>query len=478
VFISLAQLMVALDATVINIALPSAQHSLHISDAGRQWVVTAYTLSFGGLLLLGGRLADTLGRKRTFLVGLIGFAAASAAGGVAPSFAPLLAARAVQGAFAALLAPTVLSLLALSFTEAKERARAFAIFGAIAGTGGALGLLLGGVLTEYAQWRWCLFINVPVAAIAFIGGAVVLPDAGAAHRVPLDVRGALLATSGLVAIVYGLSQAASKGWGALAVAGSLIAGVVLIGGFVIAERRTDAPLLPLRLLADRDRAGSVLTMALTVIGMYGLFLLLTYYLQVVRAYSPARAGVAFLPLSVSVMVSSTVLARRLLPRVRPATLVVPGLLVAAAGLGLLTRIGLHSSYLWPVLPGEVLLGAGMGCVFVPAISSATSGVGPRDAGIASAIANTAQQFGASVGTALLNTVAAGATAGYLAARGQARAAVPAGLVHGYAVAAGWAAAILAAAAVMAAVLIRSGPPAPAGSPHPTPDATTDAAKPT
>src|SRR6266516_4765636 len=380
VFISIAQLMVALDATIINIALPSAQHALHISDAERQWVITAYTLAFGGLLLLGGRLADGFGRKRTFAVGLAGFAVASAAGGAAPGFGALLAARAAQGAFAALLAPTVLSLLALTFTEPRERAKAFAVFGAIAGTGGAAGLLLGGILTEYVQWRWCLLVNVPVAVAALVGGCLLLPNVPAHKPSRLDAPGALLVTAGLVA----------------------------------------------------------------------------------QHYSPARAGVAFLPMSAAVFFSSTVVARKLLPRVPPRLLAVPGLLVAAAGMATLTQLHVHSSYLTHVLPAVLLVGFGIGCVFVPVISTATSGVGPRDAGVASATANTAQQVGASVGTALLNTIAASVTATYLASRAHSHATAAAGLVHGYATASAWTAGILVAAAAVAGLLINVGKPSRAG----------------
>jgi len=467
-FVSLAQLMVALDATVINIALPSAQRSLHITDPQRQWVITAYTLAFGSLLLLGGQLADTLGRKRTFLAGLAGFAAASAAGGAAPDFAVLVAARAVQGAFAALLAPTVLSLLALMFTEAIQRAKAFAVFGAIAGTGGAVGLLLGGVLTEDASWRWCLFVNLPVAAVALAGGWIFLPAVRGRQASPgarFDVPGTVTVIGGLVALVYGFSQASSQGWGSAQVVASLAVGLVLIAAFVVVESRVASPLLPLRIVADRNRGGSYLTVALAVIGMYGLFLLLSYYFQAVMGYSPARAGVAFLPMSAAVLVGSTVVARKLLPLVRPRLLIVPGLLVAAAGMASLTRLGIGSGYLAHVLPGELLLGLGMGCVFVPAISIATSGVGPTEAGVASAIANTAQQVGASLGVALLNTVASSATAAYLAAGAHGPAGLAQGLVHGYTTAAAWAAGTLVAAAVLAGILINAAKPA-AGTARP------------
>jgi EmrB/QacA subfamily drug resistance transporter len=457
--ISIAQLMVALDATVINIALPSAQRALAISDPQRQWVVTAYTLAFGGLVILGGRVADTIGRKRAFLIGLAGFAAASAAGGAAPTFGALIAARAVQGACAALLAPTALSLLAVTFTEARERAKAFAVFGAIAGMGGALGLLLGGVLTAYLQWRWCLFVNVPVAIGALLAGRRTLP-ALPALRTRLDLPGAALVTTGLVAVVYGLSSAASRGWSAAVTLGALAAGLTLIGAFVVTQGRVASPLLPLRILTNRNRAGCYLGIGLSVVAMYGLFLLLTYDFQVVLGYSPLRAGLAFLPLSAAVLTSSTLISQVLLPRVPARLLMAPGLLLGAVGMATLTVLHIGDSYGLHVLPAEILLGLGMGAVFVPAFSTATLGVGPREAGIASAVAGTAQQIGASVGTALLNTVAAAATTAYLIARPAAD--LAAALVHGYGVAAGWAAAVLAIAAVLTGLLVTAGPPEPHG----------------
>jgi EmrB/QacA subfamily drug resistance transporter len=465
VCISVAQLMVALDATVINIALPSAQRGLHISVPERQWVVTAYTLAFGGLLLLGGRLADTFGRRRTFLIGLAGFASASAAGGSAQSFGWLLAARGAQGAFAALLAPTALSLLAITFVEARERAKAFAVFGAIAGTGGALGLLLGGVLTEYVEWRWCLFINVPIALAAFVAGRRVLPVVPGRKKSRLDVPGALLVTGGLISVVYGLSVAATKGWSSAVTLAALSLGAVLLVGFVAFEATTADPLLPLRIPGDRNRGGASLAVGLSVVALYGLFLLLTYDFQVVLGYSPAKAGLAFLPMSAAVMISSTTISRALLPRVAPRALMVPGLLLGAAGMAILTQLQPGGAYTAYALPAEILLGLGMGAVFVPAFSTATAGVDQREAGVASAVANTAQQMGASLGTALLNTVAATATATYLAAHvlgsgPRSAETIRAGLVHGYATAAGWAAVILVVAAMIVGLLVKAPRPAP------------------
>jgi EmrB/QacA subfamily drug resistance transporter len=458
VCISAAQMMVALDATIINIALPSAQRALGISDSERQWVVTAYTLAFGGLLLLGGRLADTFGRRRTFLVGLVGFAGASAAGGAAPTFGALLAARAAQGAFAALLAPTALSLLALTFTEARERAKAFAVFGAIAGTGGAVGLLLGGILTEYLQWRWCLFVNIPIALVALAMGRRVLPEVPAQRGSGFDLPGVLLVTTGLVALVYGLSAVATRGWSSSVTLGAVGLALGLLGTFLVVESRASNPLLPLHIVGDRNRGGSYLAIGLSVIAMYGLFLLLTYDFQVVLGYSPARAGVAFLPLSAAVLVSSTTVSRALLPKVPPRALIVPGLLVGAAGMATLGALHVGASYVSHVLPAEVLLGFGMGAVFVPAFSIATSGVGPRDAGVASAVANTAQQIGASLGTALLNSIAATATAVYVATHRHSGLRRGAALVHGYATASRWAAVILGIAALVTGLLVNAGRP--------------------
>jgi EmrB/QacA subfamily drug resistance transporter len=458
VIVALAQLMIALDATIVNIALPSAQQALHISDANRQLVITAYTLAFGGLLLLGGRIADYLGRKRAFLTGLIGFAAASALGGAATNLGMLLAGRALQGAFAAVLAPTALSLLAVTFTEPAERAKAFAVYGAIAGSGGAAGLLLGGVVTEYLAWRWCLYVNVPIAAAAVAGGWATLPGLRPASRPRLDIPGVLLATGSLAAVVYACSQAVSHGWAARPVVGLFAAGALLLILFVVQESRSANPLLPLHIVVSRNRGGAYLATALAVVGMFGMFLVLTYYFQVVLRYSPVQAGLAFLPMTASVMASSTGIASRLLPRVPPRALIAPGLLIGAAALAWLTQLHPGSAYLTHALPAEVLAGLGMGLAFVPVFSLATQGVAPRETGIASAMVNTANQVGGSIGTAVLNTIAASATAGYLAAHAGGAAAAAQGLVHGFSVAIGWGAGILAAAALIAAVMIDAGRP--------------------
>jgi EmrB/QacA subfamily drug resistance transporter len=457
-FIALAQLMVALDATVVNIALPSAQAALRFADGDRQWVISAYTLAFGGLLLLGGRIADSasVGRRRALLTGLVGFGVASAISGSASTLGMLLGARALQGAFAALLAPSALSLLAVMFTEPHERAKAFGIYGAIAASGGAIGLLLGGLLTQYLDWRWCLYVNVPIALVAALGARTVLAESprahGQVHAQGFDIVGLLLGSGGLVALVSGCAQAAAQGWGAPLVLILLASGVVALGLFVRQEAHARAPLLPLRIVLDRQRGGAYLSALLAVAAMFGAFLFLTYELQVVLGFAPFQAGLAFLPMSASTFVVAIVLAPRLLPRVSPRVLLVPGFLIAAAGMLTLTQLQAGSAYLTGVLPAEILLGLGIASVMVPAASLATGGVDPRDAGIASATLNSAQQVGASLGTALLNTLAASVTAAYLTAH--ASAARADGLVHGYAAAAGLGALLLLAGAVISASLGR------------------------
>lgn len=464
VFIALAQLMVALDATIVSIALPTAQASLHFSVADRQWVITAYTMAFGGLLLLGGRVADRFGRTRVFVIGLAGFAAASAAGGAAPDFGVLIGARALQGALAALLTPTALSLLAVTFTEPRERATAFAVYGGIAGSGAAIGLLLGGALTQYLSWRWCLYVNAPVAVIAALGAWKLIPSLSpSGQRSRFDIPGVLLATGGLVALVYGCTEAVSQGWGSSLVDALLVGGGVLLAAFVLRESRTRAPLLPLWVVLDRTRGGSYLSVLLAMAGLFGAFLFITYYLQVVLGYSPLLAGLSFLPISVASQLGSWLVARRLMPRVAPRVLVAPGLLVAAAGMALLTQLSVGSDYLTHVLPAEALLGFGTACAMVPAFSNATLGVEPRFAGVAAATVSAAQQVGASIGTALLNTVAAAATATYFASHPAGRLAGAAGLVHGYSTATAWGAGILVLGALLAATLINAGSPAAQGA---------------
>ncbi|MDX2563894.1 MFS transporter [Streptomyces sp. TX20-6-3] len=466
VFIALAQLMVVLDATIVNIALPSAQQDLGISDGNRQWVITAYALAFGGLLLFGGRIADLWGRKRTFVVGLIGFALASALGGAATGEAMMLGARALQGAFGALLAPAALSLLAVTFTDAKERAKAFGIYGAIAGGGGAVGLILGGFLTEYLNWRWTFFVNIPFAIVAAVGAYLVIREpAGSRNRSTLDIPGVILSTLGLVALVYGFTRAESEGWSDAGTIGMFVSSVVLLAAFVLTEAKVKSPLLPLRVLTDRNRGGVYLSLGLAVIAMFGLFLFLTYYLQVVKGYSPVMTGFAFLPMIAGMIIGSTQIGTRLMTRVPPRLLMAPGFLTAGVGMLLLTQLEIGTSYAGLILPAQLLLGLGMGTAFMPAMSLATHGVDPRDAGVASAMVNTSQQVGGAIGTALLNTIAASATTAYLTDNA-AGATTPAaqkllqlqGMVEGYTAAIWWAVGILAASAVIAFTLINTGKP--------------------
>ncbi len=465
--LGLAQLMVVLDATIVNIALPSAQADLGFSDESRQWIVTAYALAFGSLLLLGGRIGDLFGRKWVFITGLIGFAVASAIGGAAQSFGMLVGARAAQGVFGAMLAPAALSLLTTTFTDPNERNKAFGIVGAIAGSGAAAGLLLGGVLTEYLSWRWCLYVNLAFAGVAAAGAFTLLTNIAQADKPRLDIPGTLTASAGLFALVYGFSHAAQSSWTDATTVGFLVAGVALLAVFVAIQMRVAHPLLPLRVVLDRDRGGSYLAMALSAVAMFGVFLFLTYYLQQNLGFSPIQTGLAFLPMTFSIMISATTAQTRIMPRTGARPLIGAGLALGAAGMLYLTGIGTDSSYATHVLPGLIIMGLGLGMVFAPAMSSATLGVDAGDAGVASAMVNTMQQIGGSIGTALLSTLAASATTSALDAGGApTRAAVAQAAVHGYTTAFYWSAAIFAVAAVLCTALLRSGvhEPAAVGTP--------------
>ncbi|MGI5134394.1 MFS transporter [Streptomyces sp. CA-106110] len=454
-FISIAQLMVFLDSAVMNIALPSAQDALHFSDNGRQWVITAYGLAFGGLLILGGRLGDLLGRKRTFTIGLVGFALASALGGAAGNLGTLLVARAGQGVFGALLAPAALALISLTFTDARERAKAFGIYGAIATAGGVLGLLLGGVLTQYLNWRWSMFVNIPIAVIGIIGALTLVHDIPNEEKHSrIDVPGAILATLGLVALVFGFSEAESRGWGSGLTLTMLIVSVVLLLAFLIAQSRIKSPLLPLHVLTERNRAGAYLSVGFGVMSMFGMFLFLSYYLQLVRGYSPVATGFAFVPLGVAQGFGSMVVGTRLSARMRPGLLMTAGYLVSGLGVLLLTLLDKDSSY-GLLAVAEIITGVGIGTAFMPAMSLGTHGVAPQDAGIASAMVGTSQQVGGSVGTALLNTVAASSTTAYLASHAHGRAATDAALVHGFTTAYWWAVGFLVLSALFSFIAVNA-----------------------
>ncbi|MGV9834476.1 MFS transporter [Nocardia niigatensis] len=410
--IAMAQLMVVLDATIVTIALPFAQQDLHISDGDKQWVLTAYTLIFGGLLLLGGRLADYLGRRRMLMIGLVGFAGASALAGLAQNAAELFMGRGLQGAFGALLAPAALSLVSVTFTEARERARAFGVFAGVSAGGAAIGLIAGGALTEYANWRWSLLVNTPVALLALVGAfAFVIKDVPLPRTGGYDLPGAVTATLGLISIVYGFSRAASDGWTASTTLALLIAGVALLAAFVAIERRSANPLLPLRIPGEINRGGSYLVALLVPIAMFAMFLNLSFYLQITQGYSALKAGVSFLPFPAGIVVSAGI-ASALLPRIGPRPLMLAGSILGAAGLLWLAQLEFGDSYAGSLLPAIILIALGMGGLFVSMQTTALHQVDERDSGVASALLNAAQQVGGSIGTALLTTISVQAAERY------------------------------------------------------------------
>ncbi len=469
--IGIAQLMVVLDATIVNIALPRAQMDLGFSDASRQWVVTSYALAFGGLLLLGGRLSDLFGRKWTFIGGLVGFSVASALGGAADTFEVLVAARALQGAFGAILAPSALSILTTTFTDGQERSKAFAIFGAISGGGAAVGLLLGGVLTEYLSWRWCLYVNLAFALPAAVAALVLIHNVASGAHPKLDIIGTVLGSGGLLGLVYGFAKAESDGWGATVTLEFLIGAVLLLILFGLWINRAKNPLLPPRVVKDRNRAGSYLTILLSGLGIFGVFLFLTYYMQQNLGFSPIRTGFAFLPMPVSIVTSSIIAQTKLLPKTGPRPLVVFGMGMGVLGMLYLSQLDPTSTYLTGVLPGLLILGVGFGSIFATAINTATMGVVPQDAGIASALVNTCQQVGGAAGTALLSTIAATATRDYLVTNAPSKQAAAscaqalkgaidpvcaAGAVHGYTQSFLLSAGIFALGAIVGGLTIRGG----------------------
>jgi EmrB/QacA subfamily drug resistance transporter len=470
--LGIAQLMVILDSTIVNIALPTAQQALHFSNADRQWIVTAYSLAFGSLLLLGGRIGDTVGRKRALITGLVGFAVASAIGGASINFSMLVIARTVQGAFGALLAPSVLALLTTTFSDPGERGKAFGIYGAIAGAGGALGLLLGGILTSYASWRWTLFVNLAFAASATIGGLLWLKkDEGADHD-PVDLPGLFLVAVGLFSLVFGFSHAETTAWSNPYTIGFLVLGVVLLAVFARLETRAKYPLLPPRVVLNRTRGGSMLAMLFASVGLFGVFLFLTYYLQDILRFSPVKTGVAFLPMVAALATVAQVSNRVLLPRFGPKPIVPIGLVMAAVALFGLHLVGLHSSYVSHVLPYLILLGVGFGLSVAPSFSTGTLGLTPQDAGVGSATLNTAQQVGGSIGTSLLNTLAAGAATAYLVGRAVNPASLQAAALHSYTTAFLWSALIFVAGAVVAGLVLQRGGLASLAPEHRTTTTTT------
>ena len=457
--LGLAQLMVVLDSTIVNIALPTAQNDLHFSNGDRQWIVTGYALAFGSLLLIGGRLADFFGRKRVLLVGLVGFAAASAIGGASVDFAMLVSARAVQGAFGALLAPAVLALLTTTFTDPAERGKAFGIFGGIAGAGASIGLLLGGFLTEYANWRWTMYVNLVFAVVAFVGATTLMHDVEERDRRRADIPGTVTITLGLFAVVYGFSNAEQNGWSSVLTVVCLVAAVLLLTAFVVLEFRVSNPILPMRIVLDRNRGGAYFAMFLSAIGIFAVFLFLTYYLQQSLHYSAVKSGLAFLPMTLSIVVVASLGSAVLVLKVSSKILIPTGMLLGAIGMFVLTHISVTGNYASSVLPGTIILGVGLGLVFAPGFSLATLGVSAEDSGVASATVNTMQQVGGSVGTALFNTLAASAAASYLAAHRTTQS--PALLaanssLHSYTTAFWLAAGVFIGGAVITALVLRPG----------------------
>jgi EmrB/QacA subfamily drug resistance transporter len=418
-------------------------------------VITAYALAFGSLLLLGGKLGDLFGRKWAFIGGLFGFAGASAVGGAAGSFGVLVAARGAQGVFAALLEPSALALLAITFSDSDERGKAFGIHGAVAGGASAVGLLLGGILTEWLNWRWCLYVNLLIAVPTAIVALRLIDNVAPSDRPRLDLAGTALVTSGLFALVYGFSNSELHSWGHPVTIVALAAGVVLLAAFVFVESRVEHPLLPLRVVTDRVRGGSYVALGISGIALFAVFLFLTYYLQLTKAFSPIETGLAYLPITAAIIASATLANNTFLAKTGPRPLLVIGMTLGALAVVWFAQLKTTSSYAGHVLPGLIVLGAGMGNLFAPGISSAPYGVDPTDTGVASAMVNTMQQVGGSIGTALLSSIFASAVSSF--ARGKPptpRVAADAAM-HGYTVAFWVAAGVFAFGAVVVGLLMRS-----------------------
>jgi EmrB/QacA subfamily drug resistance transporter len=456
VVVCIAQLMLLIDSTVVNVALPSAQRALNFSTANREWVVTAYVLAFGSLLPLGGRMSDLWGRKRMFVIGALGFAAASAVGGAAQGFTMLIAARAVQGLFAALVAPAAIAMIAVTFTDSTERAKAFGVFGAISGGAGALGLLLGGVLTSYVSWRWCMYVNVAFGALALLGAMTLMTNNTNPDKPRLDLLGTALATTGLFGIVFGAAKAETNGWGTAISLIPLIAGGLLLLAFLASQRRAAYPLMPLHVVGDRNRGSGLLVLFLATIAVFSMFLFLTYYFQGVLHYSPVKTGIAFLPLPVAIVISASIIQGGLVSRLPSRAFIGVGLLVCMAGMFLLTRIGVDTHYYAWTLGGLTLVGLGIGSATVVGLDMSSVGVAPEDIGVAGSLANVVQQIGPAIGIAVLSTVAATATTHYVTGNTGIHDLAAQATVHGYTTAFWYGTAIFAAAAVICTTLVRPG----------------------
>ena len=419
VLVCLAQFMVILDATIVNVALPSIQRDLEMSDANLQWVVNAYALLFGGFLLLGGRAGDLIGRKRIFLVGVIIFTLASLVCGLAQNELSLILARGVQGLGAAFVSPAALSIVTTTFKEGAERTKALGVWAAIAVGGGAVGLLLGGILTDTLSWPWIFFVNVPVGIVTFILSLRLVPESKdeAAHKT-FDLPGAVTVTGGLIALVYGIVRSSQSGWGSAEVLGFLALAAVLLVGFVVIERRSAEPLVRLSIFAVRTVRGANAVMFLVACGLFAMFFINTLYVQRVLGYSPLEAGLAFLPFTVGIIIGAG-LSQRLLPALGAREVPLLGLTLAVAGLLLFLRLTPDGSYLVDLLPGIMLASIGMGLTFVPVTLIATSGIPSGDAGLASGLFNTSQQIGGALGLAILSTIATGTTTDTIESLGRA-----------------------------------------------------------
>lgn len=430
--LGVAQLMVVLDSTIVNIALPSAQADLGFSSGNRQWVVTAYALSFGSLLLVGGKLGDLFGRKWTFIGGLIGFSIASVLGGLAPSFGVLVAARALQGVFGALLAPSALSLLTITFADSPDRAKAFGVFAAIATAGASVGLLLGGILTDALSWRWCLYVNLVIAVPAALLALKLLVNERPETRPRIDALGVTLACTGLFGIVFGFSRAETESWGAPVTIASLALGVVLLVAFVLSQRRVANPLLPLHIVWDRARGGAYSSIMIAGASVFAVFLFLTFFMQKDLGYSPLQTGVAFLPMTLMIFLVAPTIQTQVLPRVGVRPIVMTGMTLGCLSMLLFfSQLTPDSTYVGGVLPGLLMIGVGMPCIFAPSFATATLGVASYEAGVASAMVNTCQQVGGAVGTAVLSTIFANSAAGYASSNRGATNLRAAAEVHGY-----------------------------------------------
>ena len=452
--LGVAQLMVVLDSTIVNIALPSAQRDLGFSTGNRQWVVTAYALAFGSLLLVGGKIGDLFGRKWTFVGGLMGFSVASFLGGLAPSFGVLVVARALQGAFGALLAPSALSLLTVTFADSPERPKAFGIFAAVATAGASVGLLLGGALTDALSWRWCLYVNLVIAIPAALVALRLLVNERQPERPRIDVVGVVLACSGLFAIVYGFSEAESDAWQAPVTIVSLASGVVLLVAFVLSQRRIAQPLLPLHIVWDRARGGAFASIIIAGASVFGVFLFLTFFMQQNLGYSPLKTGLGFLPMTLLIFIVAPTLQTKVLPRVGVRPIVMTGMALGALAMLLFfSRLTPSSTYAANVLPGLLMIGVGMPCIFAPSFATATLGVDRYEAGVASAMVNTCQQVGGAVGTAVLSTIFANAASSYASSHDRTRGLAAAAEVHGFTTAFTFAAILFGVGLLVAALVL-------------------------